>query len=233
MNQEEIRTQSMPDAHLQAQAQSMQNQPMYYPVPAPAGGGGVTLVMILLLMLGFGLVVYELYFVSEENSVINRIMAKAGTGTATFDDSVEKEKTELEYALSTALAEVERISGAYNIVYQTNADVTKMAWQMESALLQSQLEALDSTQAMDKVGVNVASLGCMFLGDPSLCGVKDAMQDNIVKRKKELMENHRSNIPQDIIKQLVSPRDLLSPEFKIMAQKYPSKLGQSNVQPRT
>ncbi len=111
-------------------------------------------------------------------------------------------------------------------MHQTNADVTKMAWQMEANLLQSQLEALDSTQAVDKLGINVASAVCMFSGDPTVCRTKNAMQDDIVQRKKDLMENHRSNIPKDIINQLVSPRDLLSTEFKIMRQKYSSKFNE-------
>ncbi len=83
MKQEEIRTQENLPQHMQTQ------QPMYYPVPAPSGGGLMSGLFVLLILLGFGLIVYELYFVSPENSVINRIYGKLGTAQATHDDAWE------------------------------------------------------------------------------------------------------------------------------------------------
>jgi hypothetical protein len=217
------------EIHTQKHQPETQLQPQQEQHPAPRGGG-ILRSMFNIPLLGLGvifLLIYELT-VPDDASLMLKVARRIGTYEAKILNTTLRQEADYQYAIKTAMDEVERLTQAYSILYSMNAEIAKTAYQMEAQLFQQQLISLDSAQTIDKVGTNLAGIACLMskfgggYGTSSACRTQEAMQDNLLARQKELLTKHRSQIPKNIIEGLPQPQQLLSPEFRKLAEKYPS-----------
>ena len=179
------------------------------------------------------LLLWELFGPSSA-SVIVGLGDKLGRTEAAWLKAHEQEKAQYEAEIQLAVGQVDTIIAAYRMIYSANTGVIYKAYDFEGKILDRQIDVLDTTQFIDKLGTNVASFACMIGGasttaqaDPELkaftsnaCRSEIDMRDKLIGDYADYLPRHRTRIPKDMIENMPNPDDLISPEFRIIQTKY-------------
>ncbi len=176
-------------------------------------------------VLGGLLLIYELN-VDPERSIYNAIMRVVATGEATQIEIVAPEQAKLEQLMQLAVAEIERGNNAYAMYYQAIGQIMPLVYQMEDRVLNAQIETIKDSYGVSKFTANMGDLTSVvgtLIGDPTLsAGGKYAknQREEMARQIQKITQEHRTTIPQDLIRDLPKPSDLQlrSLEFKRLAE---------------
>jgi len=171
------------------------------------------------------LLIYELN-VDPERSIYNAIMQVVATGEATQIEIVAPEQAKLEQLMQLAVAEIERGNNAYAMYYQAIGQIMPLVYQMEDRVLNAQIETIKDSYGVSKFTANMGDLTSVvgtLIGDPTLsAGGKYAknQREEMARQIQKITQEHRTTIPQDLIRDLPKPNDLQlrSLEFKRLAE---------------
>ena len=202
------------------------------PVQSPQSGGvwkGIFLGTSLPFLLVIILFLFEVFAPKESSLIahtIERLGYSQGLGEAERLKMVAEHQAKMEELMQLAVAEVERGNQAYGSYYQAMQQVIPLAYQMEDKVLAAQIDAIRASYAGKTTGTSIADFIGMLgtaMGDPymaSLSNQGDNTREDMVRQIKELTENHRSQIPINIINNLPKPEvlDLRALEFKRLAE---------------
>lgn len=166
----------------------------------------------------FGVVAWELA-TPAPMSILGGVGDALGQMDASEHRAKQSAMADYEHDLATAVGEVERISGAYQAMYQAYGQVVGQAYQMESGVLSRQMQTMRETQHLDVIGSNVASAACQagqLLGDPQLataCDAESRMRENLMRDYADMGE-YRTDIPDRMMRAFPHPDTLVSEDMQ-------------------
>ncbi|MBL4905809.1 MAG: hypothetical protein JKX94_00020 [Sneathiella sp.] len=186
---------------------------------------GLLQILSLPVVLGGMVLIYELS-VPPERSLYNAVMKIKATGDATEIKTVAPDTAKMEQLMQLAVGEIERVNNAYAMYYQAIGQIMPIVYAMEDKVLVAQIETIKDSYGVTKFSANMGdltSLAGLLLGDPTLAaGSKYArdQREKMAREIKEITQDHRSSIPQDLIRDLPKPNDLQlrGLEFKRLAE---------------
>ena len=165
-----------------------------------------------------GLMAYEM--VTPSSLSIHGAVGEAlGAMDASEHSTKASDMAAYEQTLGDAVATVERVTGAYDSLYQAFQSTVSAGLNMEGAVLNKQMSTLSGTQKLEVFGANVASLGCMIgqlAQDAELskaCDAERQMRYNLMQDFAGLGE-HRTTIGPELLKRLPTPEELVREDLE-------------------
>lgn len=193
-----------------------------------ASAGGTFLLPAVLTLL----IIWELATPMKLSAVAN-LYETLGYGHAKAIEIRTEAEAKYEHEMRLAVAEVERVSNAYNGLWQTynNAIGATVGW--EGQLLKQQVDTIRGSQWVPQIMTNLAAFGCVLNGlaeDPAdkaalngACIQSEVWREDMVAQYADLIPQHRTNMTQEMIESFPPPAEILSPEFQRVAAKYRSE----------
>lgn len=193
-----------------------------------SGAGG----MLLLPVFVAAVVLWEVV-TPPKLSLIANLYETLGYGHARATAIRTEAEAKYEHEVRLAIAEVDRVTHAYNGLWNTynNAVNASVGW--EGQLLSRQVSAISGSQFVPQIITNVAEAACAlapFASEPeskvamaSACTEADRMREDMVAQYATLIPAHRTKLTQEMIASFPQPTELLSPEYARVAAQYRSE----------
>jgi hypothetical protein len=193
-----------------------------------SGAGGMLLMPVFVI----GVVFWEIA-TPPSLSLIANLYETLGYGHAKATAIRTEAEAKYEHEIRLAVAEVDRVTHAYNGLWNSynGAISASIAW--EGQLLSRQVSTISTSQIVPQVVTNVAELGCALshvakepeskIAMASACAEADRMREDMVADYATLIPAHRTNLTQDMIASFPQPTELLSSEYARVAAKYGSE----------
>lgn len=198
------------------------------PVP-PAGGIAKSLRYLrglvpgtVFLLLAAAVAEYALPYDHKPSTVLGRFSGAHDTA-----ELRAKQEAQAEYngAIAEASAAVQRMSEAYNALWQRGQMLAQAATQMETVILQHQQQAVTNGQGAMAFGANIADLACLLGRLPSddrhtqrtlqsACGAGAEMRRGMANELAAIGRNGSSIIPRDIFRDLPDPMTMIQQSFQ-------------------
>lgn len=150
---------------------------------------------------------------AEEEARYTELIANAeGTG---------KHAAALEYEpkLRLATQSVDRLSRAYEAIFNSYGDLAREAYRIEGDLIRLQSRQISNTQFIDVIAGNIASIGCYaerYSGDYAYggaCDAADNIRRDIAGAYVDPLQSQRTVLPERLLAGFPMPRDLLEEDF--------------------
>ncbi|MEL6362741.1 MAG: hypothetical protein AAFR21_16830 [Pseudomonadota bacterium] len=196
-----------------------------------SAGGAVVLPAFIAVILFWEVVVVGL--TSPNASLIVKLYNTLGHGHAEMIGVRTETSATYEHEMRLAVAEVERVTNAYNQLWQTYNKAVGTAINWETKLVDRQIETIRGTQWVPQIITNIASIGCVMkpaaqdaesaAAYNEACKYSQETREDMVSQYSDILPRYRTNMTQEMIESFPPPAELLSDEFERVADKYRSE----------
>lgn len=172
-----------------------------------------------------GFFVYEFAIASPQTSVINGLYERLGYGEEDMLRIQQEAQADFDHRTQLAKAEVDRISGAYQRLYDSYARVIEINAQLDSEIMGLQAKTVKETNGLRNFMVNGADGLCMLSQfSPDLAGTCDFAEqtrDEMVGEFTDRLANNRSRLAISALDDVPTPQELLSEDFARARAEFP------------
>lgn len=201
--------------------------------------GAVNLIGALVVTLVVGVVLWEI--ASPANaSLYVRLKEKMGIAEAKAIEAQLEADRKLQQAIALSNSQVKAYENAYTQLYSTHAGLIQRAYDLEIKLADRQTNAIGKANWARMIAANFADIGCL-LGQTGLasenaqdaaemaavaCPTAAGLKEGLVSDYTTLISEHRSDLPEQWVKGLPKPEDMLNDEYERLVREYQSTAGQ-------
>ena len=186
---------------------------MDYPISTPGR------LMFWGIVAGAALLLWEAFGPADYSAIVS-LRHKLALAEERALNTTRDAEAATEHSLAMAQAEAEAYRTAYEAEAQANASIKRELYGLEADTYRKQQEAMHSSLFMDRIGVNVASTLCMLnqagLDEASqfggACSAKTRILDGMLSQYPTLLEEHRSDLPEQRLQDVRTPREAMEEE---------------------
>ena len=163
-------------------------------------------------------------------SIVVAAYETLGYGNARATEIRTEASAKFEHEMRMAVAEVDRVTNAYNGLWQLYTTAVRTSIARETTLFDRQIETIRGSQWVPQFLTNFAALGCALEGMAQdaesastmrgACQQSEEWREEMVAQYADIIPRHRTNMTQEMIEQFPPPAEILSPEFERVAAKY-------------
>lgn len=148
-------------------------------------------------------------------TITTRLGEKIGTAEEAWLAAREEQAAHHDQEMRLAVAQIDRVTAAYQSIYGAYANVAQRALDMEMEVARRQANTIDNTHVVGRFAANAADLGCILSAFDesgelrSACIVADKMRHSMVRDYPQHLNGSRTTLPSELLAKFPHPTDLV------------------------